>query len=54
MQVWSTQAKIEAVVHKSEWHRGNNSNVVNDQLGEPSHTPLSVHLPSACVSMESD
>jgi len=42
----STQAKIEGM-HKSAWHRGNNSNVFNNQLGEPSHTPLFVDLPSA-------
>jgi len=27
--LWSTQAKVEAIVLKAEWHWGNNSSVEN-------------------------
>jgi len=41
-------------VLKAAWHWGSASSVVNDTLGEPGHTPLSVGLPSAWDFMDGD
>jgi len=37
---WSTQVKLEGIVLKAARHWSSDSNVVNDPLGEPGHTPL--------------
>jgi len=37
---------------KAAWHRGSDSNVINDPLGEPGHTPLYVGLSSAWGSAD--
>jgi len=34
--IWSTQAKVEGIVLKAEWHWGSDSGVINDPLVEPS------------------
>jgi len=52
MGLWSTQAKVEGIVPKAEWHWGSDSSVVNDPLGEPCRTPLYVGLPSAWGFMD--
>jgi len=54
MGLWSTQAKVEGILLKAEWHWGSDSSVINDILGEPGCTPLYVGLPSAWGSVDSD
>ena len=51
---WSTQAKVQGIVLKAEWHWGSDSSIVNNPLGEPCRTPLYVGLPSAWGSMDGD
>jgi hypothetical protein len=52
--LWSTQAKVESIVLKVTRHRGSDSCVVNDPLGEPDRTPLYVGLLSKWGSMDGD
>jgi hypothetical protein len=54
MGLWSTQAKVEGIMPKAAWDWGRNSSVVNDPLGEPSHTQLYIGLQSARGSVDSD
>jgi len=54
MGLWSTPAKVEGIVPKAAWHWGRDSSVVNDPLGEPGCTLLTVDLPSAWGSVDSD
>jgi hypothetical protein len=52
--LWFTQAKVEGIVLKATWHRGSDSSIANDPLGEPGLTPLYVDLPSAWGSVDGD
>jgi len=52
--LWSTQAKVEAVVLKVAWHWGSISSVVYDPLVQPGRTPLDLGLPSAWGSVDRD
>jgi hypothetical protein len=49
--LWSTQAKVEGIVHGTGVV---NSSVVNNPLGEPGRTPLFVGLPSVWDSVDGD
>jgi len=40
--LWFTQAKVEGIMLKAAWHWGRDCSVINNSLGEPSHTPLYV------------
>ena len=42
--LWSTQAKVEAIVLKVAWHWGSDCTVINDPIGEPGCTPLYIGL----------
>jgi hypothetical protein len=53
-RVWYTQAKVEDIVPRAEWHWVRDSNVVNDPLGEPGRTPFYVGLLSAWGSVHGD
>ena len=52
--LWSTQAKVEGIVLKAEWHWGSDSSVMNDPLGEPGYTPLYVGILPRCGSVDGD
>jgi hypothetical protein len=54
MGLWSTQAKVEGIVLKADWHWGRECSVINDPLGEAGSSPLYVGLPSAWGSKDSD
>jgi hypothetical protein len=53
-ELWSNQAKVEGIVPRAAWHRGRDSSVVNNSLGEPGRTSLNVGLPSAWGSVDGD
>ena len=44
---WSTQVTVEGIVLNATMHRGRDSSVVKDPLGERSRSPLYVGLPFA-------
>jgi len=39
---------------QAAWHWGSSSRVVNDPLGDPSHTPLYIRLPFAWDFVDGD
>ena len=52
--LWSTQSKVEGIVLKVALHWGRDCSVVNDPLGVPGRTPLTVGLPSTWGSVDGD
>jgi hypothetical protein len=54
MGIWSTQAKVEAIVLKAARHWGRNSSVITEPLVEPGRTPEYVCLPSVSGSVDGD
>jgi hypothetical protein len=55
MGLWSTQAQVEGIVLKADWHWGSESSVIKkNTLGEAGSTPLYVGLPSAWGSVDGD
>jgi hypothetical protein len=47
MGLWSTQAKVEGIVQKAARHRGSDSSVINNPLGEQRRTTMYVGLLSS-------
>jgi hypothetical protein len=54
MGLWSTQAKVEGIMLKAAWHWSRDCSVINDPLGESSHTQLYVGLLSTWGSVDGD
>ena len=54
MGLWSTQAKMEAIVLKTARHWGSDSSAVNDPLEEPGHTLLYAGTLTVWGSADSD
>ena len=52
--LWSTQAKMEAIMPRAARHWSRDSSVVNDPHREPVGTAFYVGLPSAWVSVDGD
>jgi hypothetical protein len=52
--LWSTAAKMWAIVPKPAWHWGGDSSATNDPFGAPGSTPSYVCLPLAWGSVDGD